>query len=465
MFIHNDIEYRNLVEQVQKNKEDIANHYAIDRTLANFGIEIIGQVATADQLPDPSTYEGEYGDAYAVGTEGNYIYWIFTRPDPDSGHPTNYWLDVGALNIVGPQGPQGERGEKGATGRAAKVYTGTSLNITPSASVEGDIFINTGSGDLYQCESLSSGGYTWRLKANIKGPQGIQGPVGQTGSQGPVGPAGPKGDTGDVGGFINIAGILGNTSQLPTPSSLDNLTVAYLVGAESPYNLYIQVGSTSDTAQWQNMGPLNVATYVTVNGLYQNTWNADTKLDKVTATSGQTQAYCKDRDGNQVMVTVGVGYNTANGIPQRNDKGFISGPVPTSSYHYATKGYVDDKIAIALKKAYPRQDSLGNFAIDADYNYEYLQFPNFNIVRNSDFESIYNKDLVISTDTSRTTTIYAFDSTEAKFIKVTLSVSIVEVVYDELSGYRSIIYELNVGLDDSVNYHPDWSPWPEGYYY
>lgn len=466
MFIHNDIEYRNLVEQVQKNKEDIANHYAIDRTLANFGIEIVGQVETADQLPDAETYAGAYGDAYAVGTEGNYIYWIFTRPDPDSGHPTNYWLDVGALNIVGPQGPQGERGPQGTTGRAAKIYTGTSLTITPSASVEGDVFINTGSGDLYQCEKIqSTGGYTWRLKSNIKGPQGIQGPVGQTGSQGPVGPAGPKGDTGDVGGFINIAGILGNTSQLPTPSSLNNLTVAYLVGTESPYNLYIQVGSTSDTAQWQNMGPLNVATYVTVNGLYQNTWSADTKLDKVTTTDKQKRAYVINSDGSQDLMKIVSSGTTANSLVRRNEKGEITTAPPTTPYSAANKGYVDSKISLALEQQSPRRDALSNFALDADYNYEYLKFPNFSIIRNSDFESIYNKDLVISTDTSRTTTIYAFDSTEAKFIKVTLSVSIAEVVYDELSGYRSIIYELNVGLDDSENYHPEWSPWPEGYYY
>lgn len=468
MFIHNDIEYRNLVEQVQKNKEDIANHYAIDRTLANFGIEIVGQVATADQLPDAETYAGAYGDAYAVGEAGNYIYWIFTRPDPNSGHPTNYWLDVGALNIVGPQGPQGERGPQGTTGRAAKIYSGNSLTITPSASVEGDVFINTGSGDLYQCEKIqSTGGYTWRLKSNIKGPQGIQGPQGQNGAQGPAGPQGPKGETGDVGGFINIAGILSNTNQLPTPASLDNLTVAYLVGTESPYNLYIQVGSTSDTALWQNMGPLNVATYVTVNGLYQNTWNADTKIDKATGATQFIQVYAKDKNGDQVVLNASNTINTPNAVALRNSEGYLSGSVPKYDSHYATKYYVDGKVGLALKKVDPRQDALGNFGLDADFNYAYLRFPSFNINRASDYSQIYTRDLILSTDPSVITKLHVFDPVEAKFIEVTLSVEVGSLVYDELSGYKTIMYVLNVSLtpEDAQVYIPDWQPWPIGYYY
>ena len=65
------ITLRNLQEQVQKNKEDIANHYAIDRVLANLGIAVVGQVETAAELPDPLTYTGNYGDAYAVGSEND----------------------------------------------------------------------------------------------------------------------------------------------------------------------------------------------------------------------------------------------------------------------------------------------------------------------------------------------------------------------------------------------------------
>ena len=98
----NGKELRNLEEQVLKNKEDIAAHYNIDRVLANFGIRVIGQVASAEELPDPATFTGEYGDAYAVGAAEPYNFYIWTRADVNSGHPTDYWFDVGRLAIVGP---------------------------------------------------------------------------------------------------------------------------------------------------------------------------------------------------------------------------------------------------------------------------------------------------------------------------------------------------------------------------
>ena len=63
MIIANGVELRNLEEQVQKNKEDIAAHYNIDRVLADFGIRVVGQIDSPYSLPDPETYEGDYGDA------------------------------------------------------------------------------------------------------------------------------------------------------------------------------------------------------------------------------------------------------------------------------------------------------------------------------------------------------------------------------------------------------------------
>jgi hypothetical protein len=42
MYMMENSTFRNLEEQVQKNKEDIAKHYAVDRVLADFGIKVIG---------------------------------------------------------------------------------------------------------------------------------------------------------------------------------------------------------------------------------------------------------------------------------------------------------------------------------------------------------------------------------------------------------------------------------------
>ena len=278
---NNNIELRNIQEQVQKNKEDIAAHYAIDRSLANFGIKIVGTLSSVDQLPDPLTYSGEYGDGYAIGQPGTYVYYIFTRTDLNSGHPENYWLNAGSISIVGPEGPQGPKGDKGDTGESTKWYTGEYKPANPNI---GDLYLNN-QGQVFQYSETN----VWLPITNIKGPQGIQGLQGIQGPQGPQGPEGKKGDTGDVGGFINIYGILQNTSQLPTPQSLQNLTVAYLIEhtggddqANDHYDLYIQVGNSSQTAVWNNVGPFNAATLVTVNGSGQNVWDADTKLNKPT---------------------------------------------------------------------------------------------------------------------------------------------------------------------------------------
>ena len=115
-FTLNNIVYRNTTEQVQENKENIEKHYAIDRALANFGIKIVGSVNNSDLLPGQSTdyafpqapdYTGEFGDAYVVGTEPPYTYWIYTRPDLNQGYTTSYWLDVGQISVQGPEGPEG----------------------------------------------------------------------------------------------------------------------------------------------------------------------------------------------------------------------------------------------------------------------------------------------------------------------------------------------------------------------
>ena len=55
---------RNLEEQVQY----LTNYHDVNQGLAQWGIRVVGQVDTASELPDPSTYDGEYGDAIAVGT-------------------------------------------------------------------------------------------------------------------------------------------------------------------------------------------------------------------------------------------------------------------------------------------------------------------------------------------------------------------------------------------------------------
>ena len=94
----NGMTVRGLIEQVQKNTLDIYNHYQVERVLADFGIRVIGQLETKNELPEDFT--GEYGDAFAVGAEAPFDFYVWTRANAVS--PTDYWLDIGPLAIVGP---------------------------------------------------------------------------------------------------------------------------------------------------------------------------------------------------------------------------------------------------------------------------------------------------------------------------------------------------------------------------
>ena len=170
-----------LEQQVQQNTEDIARHYEIDRTLANFGIKIVGVVETREDLPDPATYPGQYGDGYAVGDsfavelgEAYYQYYVFTRPR--AGEMYGYWLDVGQLAIRGPQGPIGETGPQGEPGNDAMWHFGTTYPEYSDNYKYGDMYLRTGirgeeNGNVYWYNGLS-----WDPAGNILGPQGPQGP-------------------------------------------------------------------------------------------------------------------------------------------------------------------------------------------------------------------------------------------------------------------------------------------------
>lgn len=344
----NTSEFRNLAEQVQKNKDDILKHFKGAEILADFGIRIIGSVLTKEELDAIPTAGLQYGDAYAVGTQSPFTYYIWTRANNIS--PVDYWFDFGTIAIAGPRGPQGPRGADGKDGKASFWYYTPYVFDYPRDPIykQGDMILDL-AGNVFYCYDGESGSYEYAV--NIMGPAGPAGPKGSMGPIGPQGVQGPKGDTGDVGGFINIAGIIADEYSLPDPTLIDNLTVAYLVGAAAPYDLYIQVGSSSDEAQWFNAGPLNVATMVTVGGQYQNTWDADTKIDKETGVTTYIQAYVKDKDGTNTLKDVSNYHTPLPGaFPLYGPSGTLVVKTPTSETHCANKQYVDAKYAELLSR-------------------------------------------------------------------------------------------------------------------
>ena len=322
MFIFNQIEYRNLQEQVQKNKEDIARHYEITRVLEDFGIRVIGRVDTTAELQAVPTDNLQYGDAYAVGVLPPYTFYIWTRANDDNPE-SDYWFNMGQLAIEGPQGPTG-------------AYV-TQITINPNTFYPTFNFSN---GTTITVPTSIRGPRGPIGEPGIQGPQGIQG---KTGERGPVGPRGLQGPQGPAGAF-NIKGTLSDSSLLPDPNTM-SMGDAYIVYEAGISHLYIITGNEGNYS-WQDTGVLSAGTTITVNGSAISEWNADTKLDKVTTTAGLRgdRVYAISNAGNQKVIYAEETTNERT-IPLRDANGQLRvKETPTADYHAASKKYVDSKV-------------------------------------------------------------------------------------------------------------------------
>lgn len=256
--IKDDTVYRNLPEQVLKNKEDIENILMSQKVLGEFGIKIVGYVETVGQLPEAESYEGEYGDAYAVGTATPYQYYVWTRPT--SAITIAHWFYIGVFPQPGPTGATGATGATGPQGPAGAGMITQPINPTGITGYQvGQAWLNNETGDLFVL--ISGNPNYWERTGNLIGPQGPQGPQGLRGATGATGPQGPVGQQGPAGPGIVIIGQVESTSALPDPS-LIAAGRAYLVGTDAPYELYVIVGATQSQHQWLNAGLYNAFTYV-----------------------------------------------------------------------------------------------------------------------------------------------------------------------------------------------------------
>ena len=176
MLKYGNKEIRNLQEQVYKNQQDIASIQEGTYVLDEFGIKVVGEVESLEDLPTVEEYkeaheDWEYGDAYAVGTEAPYALYILTRAGDEI--QVDHWFDIGEFPAPGPQGPQGAQGPQGPQGRQGE------------------------RGDTGATGAQGPAGATG--PQGPQGEQGIQGIQGPKGDTGDTGPAGPKGDTGATG--------------------------------------------------------------------------------------------------------------------------------------------------------------------------------------------------------------------------------------------------------------------------
>ena len=306
---------RNIFEQVEENKFNIIEHYNRDRVLADYGIKVVGNVPTKDDLPAAASYDGDYGDAYMVGTEPPYSFYIFTRPFGDETE--DQWWDLGELAIEGPAGPAGEKGEKGDKGAT--------------------------------------------------GPRGPQGPQGLTGAQGPKGPKGDKGDMGQRGepgepGIpcepVTIKDILTSSSVLPDPTA-ENRHDAYIVEDGTGTWLYFII-ETDGVLDWDKI-PFESGSLVIENSSVVNVFDADNYVHKFTTPHGTfTRIFAQKTSGDitsyNVLPIATNRYPEVNQIPQYRSNtdptpsfGYNDGAAvlitgyPKNIWHCANKSYVDNK--------------------------------------------------------------------------------------------------------------------------
>lgn len=336
---------RNLQEQVYANmKNDIALAKEIQalKTLVGFDIKVIGVQETWEE-PSGSY---NFGDTILVGPEGGpYNFYIYTRYSANAEN--GYWLNYGPISVVGPEGPEGPVGPQGPKGESTKWYAGD--GVPTGEIVVGDMWLQSSTGAVYRYENGS-----WVYKASIKGNvgnTGPMGPVGPTGPMGPMGPAGPRGYTTitNIIGTLPEGSIISDTYNPATQEA--NATV--LMPVSGVQHAWVVIDGS-----WRDVGPYSGGSSVYSGGQFVQTFDADTKLDKLTGT-GDLRVYARDAAGRQTNRQIGTTSQSIEGgvIPQyfgatttvgsdiiRNK--LLCGD-PTLPYHTANKKYVDEQIAAA----------------------------------------------------------------------------------------------------------------------
>ena len=128
-------EFRNLQEQVLKNMCDIQDIEQGATVLATFGIKVVGQVNQASDLPAPATYTGNLGDAFLVGTQAPYDYYIYAKAYDGQEQPAFY--NLGQFPKPGPKGDTGNAAGFGTVSATATSVVGQpTVNVSTSGTNE-----------------------------------------------------------------------------------------------------------------------------------------------------------------------------------------------------------------------------------------------------------------------------------------------------------------------------------------
>lgn len=278
--------YRNIQEQVEKNKRDIEAWSSIELTLNNFGIKVLGRVDYVSDIPE-ATFE--YGDAYLVGLNEPFDVYIYTRTTDDVG----MFINMGPLNIVGQQGPEGPQGPAGKDGYAPVVRYGNGLPVVEPTDKPGYIYIDQLTSRLY---TFNNG---WNFVINMQGPKGDQG---------------NQGIQGATGTTLSIVAKLSSPTLLPTnfASGAIPKNSAYLVDVNGANHLYIILGDQSDysTWYWQDAGDFNLGSVIYKDSVFQTAVNMTDSYDTNTGAVVTDLATNSMNNNLQAQINTKVNYQT-----------------------------------------------------------------------------------------------------------------------------------------------------------
>ena len=304
--------YRNLEEQVLKNKNDIEYLVNEQGVLNQFGIKVIGQVEYLNDLPTPEAYKEsnpnwEYGDTYAVGLTSPYSLYILTRQNEEN--LTDYWFNIGQFPAPGPEGKAGE---------ASDITVESTTTTLPGSLAR---VVNTGDKTHAKLQ--------FYIPAGKKGDQGITPTVSiGTVSAGDyanvinsgsptdvildfVVPKGPKGDSikGDPGDSFKIIGTLDNTNQLPTPSESIRSNAYLIADNTGRKHLWVITGDT--TLLWTDAGAITgvpgQAATISVGGTVTLPANSQASVENAGTSSAAVLNFSipKGKDGSSATVSIG----------------------------------------------------------------------------------------------------------------------------------------------------------------
>ena len=162
---------------------------------------------------------------------------------------------------------------------------------------------------------------------------------------------GEKGDKGDVA-TIQVGAV--TTGEPNTEAKVENTGTS----GNAVLNFTIPKGDKGDKGEKGDKG--DRGTKITVDGVEQETWEANSKLDKNTNKTQYHQIYMKENNGTNVMANIGH-YNQNNSVPRyalasletvgEFDYGAtISVSNPQQPYQAANKKYVDDGLSGKVDK-------------------------------------------------------------------------------------------------------------------